>query len=143
MVISGPSLIIFVTATQPPTAASTFEITQTPESRVRLREKPLDCGTVGSVVRSSAILNSLFAGRVPNQTRIETLDRQHRQHHDHREEKQPRPRLHRHQRLELHQRRGEGVDKNIHHRPPPDELYGSKEANALLVIPDRTALHGD
>src|SRR6516164_7971654 len=133
MVISGPSLRILVTATQTPIAASSFGITPTTESRVRLGETPLDCGKVGSVVRSSAILNSLFACRVPNQTGIERLDRQHCQHHDHREEEQPGPRLDRHQRLELHQSRCEGVDKNIHLRPPPDELDGSKEPNALLV----------
>src|SRR5215469_17056341 len=143
MVISGPSLRILVTATQTPSAAATIGIIQTTESRVRLGESPLDCGTVGSVVRSSAILNSLFACRVPYQTGIERLDRQHGQHHYHREEKQPGPWLDRHERLELHQSRGEGVDENIHHRPPPDELDGSKEPNALLVIPDRTALHGD
>src|SRR5215469_1132213 len=133
MIISGPSLRILVTATQTPSAAATIGIIQTTESGVRLGERPLDCGTVGSVVRSSAILNSLFASRVPNQTAIERLDRQHCQHHDHREKKQPGTRLDRHERLELYQGRCEGVHKNIHHRPPPDDLNHAKESNALLV----------
>src|SRR5262249_1832846 len=136
MIISGPSLRILVTATQTPGGGDTSGVSETPEGGVRWGESPLDCGRVGRVVRSSAILNSLFASRVPNQTAIERLDRQHCQHHDHREKKQPGTRLDRHERLELYQGRCEGVDKNIHHRPPPDDLNHAKESNALLPNPN-------
>ena len=80
---------------------------------------------------------------VPDQPRVEGFDRKHRQHHHGCEEKQSRSRLHRHQRLELDQGGGKGVDEHVNHRPAADELDDSVEPHPLLVVLDRTALHGN
>ena len=44
---------------------------------------------------------------------------------------QSRPRFHRHQWLELDQRRGEGVDEHVDHRPASDELDHPVQPEAL------------
>src|SRR4029434_1032711 len=41
---------------------------------------------------------------------------------DRREEEHARPRLHRHQRLQLHEGDGESVHEDVEHRPAADEL---------------------
>ena len=69
--------------------------------------------------------------RIPDQPRIEGLDREHRQHHDRREEEQAGRRPHRHERLQLHERRGEGVDEDVDHRPAADQLDHAVEPHAL------------
>ena len=93
--------------------------------------------------RDQACRTSFGACGIPDQPRIEGLDREHRQHHHRREEKQARPRLHRHQRLELDQRGGEGVDEHVDHRPASDELDHPVEPDPLRVVLDRPALRGD
>ena len=46
----------------------------------------------------------------------------------------PGARLHRHQRLQLHQRDDERVDEDVEHRPAADELDQAIEARALVVV---------
>ena len=62
------------------------------------------------------------AAGIPDQAGVEGLRRDHRQHDDRREEQHSRPGRHRHQRLELHQGDGEGVDEDVEHRPAADEF---------------------
>src|ERR1700683_2514510 len=127
MVIFGPSLITRVTATHAPTIAARIGMNQTSESRVRFLGTFLDSGTEERVGGSRSGISNLFriclyrTCSVPDQPRIERLDRQHRKHHYRREKDQAWPRLDRHQRLQLDQGRGEGVDDYIDHRPASHE----------------------
>src|SRR6266576_1749610 len=123
IVIFGPSLRILVTATQTPVSAATMGTIQTTESRVRFLTTVRASPTWGSGGSRSGIPHLSRAQGIPDQSGIERLDREHRQHHDSREEDQPQRRLHRHEWLELHERGGEGVDEYVDHRPAPDELH--------------------
>ena len=115
IVILGPSLRTLVTAIQTPASAATIGMIQTSDSRVRLLGTAFESGTEGIGVPRSGMLNLFRDCGIPDQPRIEGLDREHRQHHHRREKEQARPRLHRHQRLKLNQGRGEGVDENVDH----------------------------
>src|SRR5271156_1263027 len=127
MVILGPSLSTRVTATHAPTIAARIGMNQTSESRVRFLGTFLDSGTDERGGSRSGISN-LFRTclyrtcGIPDEPRIERLDRQHRKHHHRREEDQAGPRLDRHQWLQLDQGRGESIDEYIDHRPASDEL---------------------
>src|SRR5215469_13310241 len=93
IVIFGPSLIILVTATHTPTIAARIGMTQTSDSRVRLRGTFLDSTTEGRGGSRSGIAN-LFrirlvqTHRIPDQARVERLDPEHREHHHSGEEDQ-------------------------------------------------------
>src|SRR5262245_37405884 len=103
MVILGPWPRILVTATQTPATAATIGTSHTSERRVRRLATARASGTGGS----SGISHLSRALRIPDEPRVEGLDREHGQHHDGREERQAGPRLDRHERLELDERRGE------------------------------------
>jgi hypothetical protein len=92
MVIFGPSLRIRATATHTPSAAARIGMSQTGESRVCFLGTALASGTEGIGGSRSGISNLFGACGIPDQPRIEGLDRKHCQHHHRREEKQPRPR---------------------------------------------------
>src|SRR5205809_2001649 len=141
MVIFGPSARILVTATQTPAIAATIGTSQTTESRVRFLGTFLDSGTYGAWF--SGTLHLRPAGCIPDETGVERFDREHRQHHDCREEEQPGSRLDRHERLKLHECRGESVDEHVDHRPASDEFDHPVETDALYVALDRAPLHGD
>src|SRR5882724_394393 len=121
--------------------AGTIGTIQTRESRVRFRGTFLDSGTYGAWF--SGTLHLRPAGCIPDEPGVERFDREHRQHHDGREEEQPGPRLDRHERLKLHECRGESVDEHVDHRPASDELDHPVETDALYVALDRAPLHGD
>src|SRR5215510_1641704 len=121
MVIFGPSARIRVTATQAPAIAATMGMIQTSESRVCFLPTALESGTFGGNPSPSAMANLSRACRIPDQTRVKGLDAKHRQHHHRREEEQAGTRFHRHERLQLDERGGEGVDEDVDHRPAPDE----------------------
>src|SRR5262249_2104262 len=101
MVIFGPSPRILVTATQAPAIAATMGMIQTRENRVCFLLTALDSGACGSDSWSSGMANLSRAARIPDQTRVEGLGAEHRQHHHRREEEEAGARFHRHERLEL------------------------------------------
>src|SRR5262249_33101790 len=107
MVIFGPCARIRVTATHTPATAATIGTTHTTESRVRFRVTVLDSDTdaVGP-----GMLHLAPPRGTPYQPRVEASHRKHRQPHHRREEEEPEPGFDRHERLELHERRREGVD---------------------------------
>src|SRR5262245_2846503 len=143
IVTFGPSPRIRVTATQAPAPAATIGISQTSERRVRLRLTALDSGARGSGRSLSGMADLPGARGIPDQSGIEGFDGQHRQHHDRREEEETWRRRHRHQGLELHQCRGEGVDEDVDHRPAPDQLDRAIEPDALPVVLDGAPLDAD
>src|SRR5215471_8688901 len=120
IVIVGPSARIRVTATQAPTTAATIGTIHTSDRRVLRLPRCFDSGTGGSGASASGMSDLVGARRVPDQAWIEGLDGEHREDHDRGEEEQARRGLHRHERLELDQRRGEGVDEDVDHRPTSD-----------------------
>src|ERR1017187_9567345 len=99
--------MIFVTATQTPAIAATMGMIQTSASRVRFLATTRDSGTLGSDWSLSGILNLCLncfrTGGIPDQPRVERLDRKHGQHHDRGKEKKPGCRLDGHERLKLDQ----------------------------------------
>src|SRR5579864_9181468 len=133
MVMFGPSLRILATATHTPTSAAMIGMVHTSESLVCFLGTALDSGMGPGGVCGSAMCNLAQIGGVPDQSRVERLDRQHRQYYNRREEKEARPRLHRHQRLKLDQRGGKGVDEHVNHRPASDELDDPVHPDALPV----------
>src|SRR4029077_12835958 len=94
MVIAGPSQRMRVTATQTPASAATMGTIHTSEIRVLLLLTARASGALGSIV-SSGMAYLRYGHRIPDQTRIERLDRQHREHDDRREEEHAGRRLHR------------------------------------------------
>src|SRR5262249_23926410 len=111
IVMVGPSLSACWTAMPTATSAASTGTIQMFEIRLRCRE-----ATVASGKSSSRLLSTMLVppgsrcGRIPDQTRVEGLRRDHRQHHDCPEEDDPWARLHRHQGLELHERDRERGD---------------------------------
>src|SRR6202041_342852 len=145
IVIVGPSLNTRVTATHAPTTAARIGMNQTSESRVRFLGTFLDSGTDDRGGSRSGICNLfriclLRTYRIPDQSRIERLDREHRKDHDRREEDQARSRFHRHEWLKLNQSSGEGIDEYVDHRPASYELDHPIHTNPLLVVRDGAAL---
>src|SRR5215831_4512760 len=142
IVTSGPSLRMRCTAIPMATTAARIGMIHITEIRPRFRGTTVASGN-SSVARGSAMMDLELVGGVPDQTRVEGLRRQHRQHDHRHEEHHSRPGLHRHQRLELHERDDEGVDEDVEHRPAPDELHHLVDAGAVVAVPGRAALHGD
>src|SRR5215467_8929423 len=105
-----------VTATQTPASAATMGTIQTNESRVRFLATCRDSGTYDTPWLGSGMLHLSAAGCIPDQPGVERLYREHGQHHDCCEEEQTGARLDGHERLELYQRRGEGIDEHVDHR---------------------------
>src|SRR5579871_2235273 len=141
IVIFGLSLLILATPTQTPTSPAAIGTSQTREGRVRFLGTALDTATCMS--SWSGILAPCRAHGIPDQPRVEGLDGEHREHDDRGEEKQTHRRLHRHERLKLHERGGKGVDEHIDHRPASDELDHPVELDALVSTRDRPTLHGN
>src|SRR5262245_20184837 len=142
MVMVRPSLRMRWMAIPTATTAARIGMIQTTEIRVRLRRPTVACGRRGKSV-SSAIVSPHFSAGIPDEARIEGFGRNHREH-DHRREKQhPRSGRHRHQRVQLHEGDGEGVDEHVEHRPASDELDQTIETSALPITRDRAALYRD
>src|SRR5260370_26241939 len=106
MVIWGSWLRFLVTATHAPRSAATIGMSQTSESRVRLLGTLLDSVTEERGGSRSGICNLFRICRVriygiPDESRIERLDREHREHHYRRKQDQAGAPLHFHQRRPL------------------------------------------
>src|SRR5215469_7213075 len=132
IVIFGPSLRILVTATHRPTTVATIGMIHTSESLVFFLATALDSGIEPDGVCGSAMVNLLRICSVPNQARVERLDREHRQHHYRGEEEQAGPWLDRHQGLKLDQCRGKGVHEYVNHGPTSDELNRTEQPQPPL-----------
>src|SRR5262245_22760791 len=116
------------------TTAASAGMIQTAETRARL------LGTTVASGRSSRCGVSAMAlpparARIPDEAAVEGIGRRHREDDDGREEQDARPRLDRHQRLELDQGDRERVDEDVQHRPAPDELDHAVEPGPLAVAP--------
>src|SRR5437762_8778382 len=103
------------------TTAARIGMTQISEIRPRFGGTTVACGR-WSRSTGSAKARLPAAGGIPDEARIEGLRSEHRQHHDYHEEDHSQARLHRHQRLQLHERDDERVHEYVEHRPSPHEL---------------------
>src|ERR1700758_5621690 len=100
MMIVGPSLRMRCTAIPIATIAARIGMIQMIEMRVRFGGTTVACG-ISSGLEGSAIQCLPFARRIPEQTRVEGLCREHGQHDHRHEEDDPGARFDRHQRLQL------------------------------------------
>src|ERR1019366_7809344 len=124
------------------TTAARIGMIHTTEIRKRFERATLACGkSLGSF--SSAMDGLAGIDAVPDQTRIKGFGREHGQHHHGGEKQHTLARRHRHQRLQLHQGHGEGVDEHIEHRPSADDYDQPIEPCALTAALDRTLLYAD
>src|SRR5260370_14926568 len=99
VVILGLWLTPLVTATHAATMAATMGMSKSSESRVRLLGTLFDSVTEERGGSRSGICNLFRICRVriygiPDESRIERLDREHREHHYRRKEDQAGARLH-------------------------------------------------
>src|SRR5262245_14492220 len=121
MVMLGPSLSSRCTATPIATNAARIGMIQTGEMREGLGATTLARG-ISRDPALSAMCHARPVMRIPQQARIERLRRQHRENDHGHEEWHSGTGLHRHQRLQLHQRHHEGVHEHVQHRPAADEI---------------------
>src|SRR5215467_814138 len=141
MVMVGPSVRIRSTAIPTAITAARMGMIHTMEIRERLRDTTVACA---SPSRSPSAIFAL-PGRagIPDETGVEGHRRQHGQD-DHRgEEDHARTGLHGHERLQLHECDGEGVDEHVEHRPAPDDLDQPVQPGPVPVVPWNAALHRD
>src|SRR5882724_2958936 len=141
-VMVGPSVTMRWTAIPMATTAARMGMSQITERRARFGGSTVACGT-GSRPVGSGMAALPVRARIPDQARVEGLHGKHRQHHHGHEEHHPGPGLHRHERLELDEGDGKGVDEHIEHGPPPDDLDQAVQARAVAIARHGPALHGD
>src|SRR5215475_10231893 len=103
------------------TTAAKSGMIQTMEIRWRRFGTTVACGRLSRLLLS-AISVLLACPCIPDQAGVKGFRRDHGQHDHRREKYYPRTGLHRHQRLELHEGDGEGVDEDVQHRPAADEI---------------------
>src|SRR5215472_1408527 len=115
---------------------------QITEMRPRFGRTAVACGI--SPDRGGSAIECLpFEWSIPEQSRVEGLRRKHGEHHDAHEEHDPGTGLHRHQRLQLHERDDERIDEYVEHRPAADELDYTIHACAVVPVPDLATLYLD
>src|SRR5215471_16458814 len=141
MVMVGPSVRIRSTAIPTAITAARIGMIQTMEMRELFFETTVACAT--SSRSPSAMISLPGRAGIPDETGVERHRRQHGQD-DHRgEEDHARIGLHGHERLQLHERRGERVDEHVEHRPATDDLDQVIQASAVPVAPRHAALDRD
>src|SRR5215468_462731 len=141
MVMVGPSVRIRSTAIPTAITAARIGMIHTMEIRELLFETTLACAS------SSRSPSAMFAlpGRagIPDETGVEGHRRQHGQDHHGGEEDHARTGLHGHERLQLYERHGEGIDEHIQHRPATNDLDEAIEPRAIPVACRDAALDRD
>src|SRR4026207_1834286 len=142
MVTVGPSVMSRWMAMPRPITAARIGMIHTTEIFVRRGRDTVACGRSPGWTGAGMTHLPAAAG-VPDQTRIEAPHRDDGQDHHRHEEDHPGPRLHRHERLQLHERNREGVDEHVQHRPPTDDLDHPVQPAPIAVAPDRAPLHRD
>src|SRR3984885_5297598 len=142
IVMVGPSLRMRWIAMPMATTAASSGMIQMIEMRRRFARTTL---ASGKLLRSlSLAMRGLEGfGAIPDQTGVERFGGEHGEPHDGREKHHSESGRHRHQRVELHERDGEGIDKHIEHRPPTNERDHSIQPGPLAIALDRTPLHTD
>src|SRR5215467_3974910 len=140
MVMVGPSVRIRSTAIPRAMTAARMGMIHTMEIRELFRDT-VACAS------SSRSPSAMFAlpGRasIPDETGVEGHRRQHGQDDHRSEEDHARAGFHGHERLQLHERHGEGVDEHVEHRPAPDDLDQPIQSGSVAVVPRDTPLHRD
>src|SRR5574341_1121671 len=116
IVIVGPRSWIAFTASHPPITTATIGISQTIENNPRRFGATAASGTS----KSRGALAIGPPQRIPNEARVKTLRREHREDHDRSEGDGPWPGLDRRQGLELNERGKDRRDIDIHHGPAAD-----------------------
>src|SRR5215469_16904916 len=141
MVMVGPSVRMRSTAIPTAITAARMGMIHTMEIRERLRDTTVACAT------SSRSPSAMFAlpGRagIPDETGVEGHRRQHGQDDHCGEEDHARSWLHGHERLQLHEGDGEGVDEHVEHRPAPDHLDQPIQPGSVAVASRDAPLHRD
>src|SRR5215467_1318086 len=113
MVMVGPSVRIRSTAIPTATTAARMGMIQTMEIRERLRDTTVACATASR--SPSAMLSHPGRAGSPDETGVEGPRRQHSQNDNRGEEDHARAGFHGHERLQLHESHGEGVDEDVEH----------------------------
>src|SRR5215467_7086554 len=141
MVMVGPSVRIRSTAIPTAITAARMGMIHTMEIRELFFETTVACAT--SSRSPSAMIALPGRAGIPDETGVEGHRRQHGQD-DHRgEEDHARSWLHGHERLQLHEGDGEGVDEHVEHRPAPDHLDQPIQPGSVAVASRDAPLHRD
>src|SRR5215831_4312905 len=141
MVMVGPSVRIRSTAIPTAITAARMGMIHTMEIRELFFETTVACAT--SSRSPSAMIALPGRAGIPDKAGVEGHRRQHGQDDDRGEEDHARTGLHGHERLQLHERHGEGVDEHVEHRPAPDHLDQPIQPGAVAVASRDAPLHRD
>src|SRR5215468_8984861 len=141
MVMVGPSVRIRSTAIPTAITAARIGMIHTMEIRELFFETTVACAS--SSRSPSAMFALLRRGGIPDETGVEGHRRQHGQDDHGGEEDHARTGLYGHQRLQLHERDGEGVDEHVQHRPAPDHLDQLIQPGPVAVASGDATLHRD
>src|SRR5262252_6098124 len=141
MVMVGPSVRMRSTAIPTAITAARMGMIHTIEMRELLFETTLACAS--SSRSPSAMISLPGRAGIPDETGVEGHRRQHGQDDHGGEEDHARTGLYGHQRLQLHERDGEGVDEHVQHRPAPDDLHQTIQSGPVPVAPRHAALDRD
>src|SRR5215470_7657516 len=141
MVMVGPSVRMRSTAIPTAITAARMGMIHTIEMRELFFETTVACAS--SSRSPSAMFALLRRGGIPDETGVEGHRRQHGQDDHPGEEDHTRAGLHGHERLQLHESHGEGIDEHVEHRPAPDDLDQAIESGPVAVASRHAALNRD
>src|SRR5215831_11645762 len=141
MMMVGPSVRIRSTAIPTAITAARMGMIHTMEIRELFFETTVACAT--SPRSPSGMISLPGRAGIPDETGVEGHRRQHGQDDHGGEEDHARTGLHGHERLQLHEGDGEGVDEHVEHRPAPDDLDQAIQPGPVAVASRHAALNRD